>query len=275
MQTLRNLLQPDRLTAIVDVGANQIDAKPPYQRMLDEGLCTVVGFEPQPDALDKLNKAKGPNETYLPDAIGNGQQHILHLTQHQGMVSFLEPDVAQSALFFGFPEWSKIKQMKPLPTVRLDDIEGVAHIDFLKVDSQGHEIEVLRSGRYKLTQTVAVQVEASFLPLYKGQPTFGELDMELRCMGFVPHCFADARVMPLATQVSIPHCDPHQIIDADIVYVRNFAKPMAIEQWKHLALFAHHIAGSFDLAMRAVCQVARLRGTPDDAHAYQRMLEAA
>ena len=36
------LLSPDRLTAVVDVGANPIDGAPPYQPMLDRKLCTVV-----------------------------------------------------------------------------------------------------------------------------------------------------------------------------------------------------------------------------------------
>ncbi len=275
MQALRDLLTPSRLTAIVDVGASVLDQKPPYQRMLDEGLCTVVGFEPIPEALEQLNKSKGVNETYLPDAIGNGQTHTLHLTQHQGMVSFLEPDTFRTALFHGFPKWAQVNQLKPLPTARLDDLDSVTHIDFLKIDAQGYEIEVIRSGRYKLAKAVAIQAEAAFVPLYKGQPTIGELDMELRAMGFLPHCFAGANVMPLATEVDLPHSDPHQIVDADILYVRDFAKPMDAGQWKQLAMIAHHISGSFDLAMRAVSKVAQLGACPEDAPLqYQRMLEA-
>ena len=275
MQALRDLLQPERLTAIVDVGANQIDANPPYQRMLDEGLCTVVGFEPQPEALAKLIAGKGPSETYLPHAIGNGQVHTLHLTQHQGMVSFLEPDPQTVALFNGFPEWSKVVQLKPMATARLDDIEAVAHIDLLKADVQGYEIEVLRSARYKLAKAVAIQVEVAFIALYKDQPTFADVDMELRAMGFRPHCFAEAKVMPLANAVNPPHSDPHQLVDADVLYIRDITKPMDTEQWKHLALIAHHISGSFDLAMRCVAMAAKVGGAPADApDQYRRILEA-
>lgn len=274
MTTLHDLLHPERLTSIVDVGAAILDEKPPYQRMLEEGLCTVVGFEPQPDALAELDKQKGPNETYLGDAIGNGQPHLLHLTQHQGMVSFLEPDPERVALFHGFPKWAEVKLVKPFPTRRLDDVDEIGAIDFIKIDAQGYEMEVLRSARYKLGHAVAIQAEVALMPLYRNQPTIGDMDQELRAMGFVPHCFASARVMPLATPVDLPHHDPHQIVDADLLYVRDFGRPMATEQWKHLALIAHHIAGSFDLAMLAVSRLAKIGACLEDApERYRTIIE--
>ena len=77
---LFELLHPDRLTAVVDIGANPIDGNPPYKRMLDEGLCTVIGFEPQAGALAELNRRKGPREQYLRTAVGDGEEHtLLHL----------------------------------------------------------------------------------------------------------------------------------------------------------------------------------------------------
>ena len=45
------LLSPQRLTAVVDVGANPIDGETPYKSLLERRLCTVVGFEPQPTGL--------------------------------------------------------------------------------------------------------------------------------------------------------------------------------------------------------------------------------
>jgi len=39
-----------------------------------------------------------------------------------------------------------------------------------------------------------------------------------------------------------------------MVYVRDFSRPqnMSAEQWKHLALIAHHCFGSYDLALKAI-----------------------
>jgi hypothetical protein len=64
----RNLLSPQRLTDVVDVGANPIEGEPPYAPMLAAGLCRVTGFEPQQEALLELQTKKGPNERYLPYA---------------------------------------------------------------------------------------------------------------------------------------------------------------------------------------------------------------
>lgn len=56
MDDLKTLLQLDRLTEVVDIGANSIDGDPPYKPMLDLGLCRITGFEPQPDALATLQQ---------------------------------------------------------------------------------------------------------------------------------------------------------------------------------------------------------------------------
>ena len=43
----------------------------------------------------------------------------------------------------------------------------------------------------------------------------------------------------------------NQLLEADLVYVRDFRDPARLteEQLKHLALIAHHCYGSFDLAL--------------------------
>lgn len=59
---LHDLLQPQRLTEVVDIGANPIDGDPPCKPMLDAGLCRVTGFEPQAEPLAELRRRQGPNE---------------------------------------------------------------------------------------------------------------------------------------------------------------------------------------------------------------------
>ena len=96
----------------------------------------------------------------------------------------------------------------------------------------------------------------SFITLYKDQPTLGDIDLELRRQGFVPHCFAQIKKWPIAPCVinGNPRLALNQLLEADIVYVRDFSQPqsMSDEQLKHLALIAHHCYGSFDLALRCV-----------------------
>src|SRR6266571_2114563 len=67
---LVDLVRPDRLTSVVDIGANPIDGDPPYKAMLQRRICRLIGFDPQPDALTRLNACKTDLETYLPYAVG-------------------------------------------------------------------------------------------------------------------------------------------------------------------------------------------------------------
>ncbi len=249
-------LSPQRLTHVVDVGANPIDGEPPYAPMLAAGLCHVTGFEPQEEALQKLQLKKGPNEQYLPYAVGDGSAHTLNICAKSGMTSLLEPDPATLALFDALRPFCNITRRVSLETRRLDDIAEIRHLDFLKIDVQGSELAVFRGGTQKLSRAVAVQTEVSFVTLYRNQPTLGDVDLEMRRQGFIPHCLAAVKKWPIAPCVvnGNPLQPLHQLLEADIVYVRDFARPesMSDEQLKHLALIAHHCYGSFDLALRCV-----------------------
>src|ERR1700733_3173963 len=188
MDLLTEILAPARPTAIVDVGANPIDGDPPYKAMLAAGLCEIIGFEPQAEALTRLEASKGPRERYLPYTLGDGSARTLNVCELEGMTSLLVPDPAHLALFNLFPIWGTVKERIPVATHKLDDIAEITELDFLKMDLQGGEREVLAHGRAKLKDAVAVQTEVSFVPLYKNQPPFGEIDLLLRDMGFLPHC---------------------------------------------------------------------------------------
>jgi FkbM family methyltransferase len=266
---LTAMLAPERPTAIVDVGANPIDGEPPYKAMLAAGLCKVVGFEPQAGALARLNQAKGPYETYLPYALADGTERTLHVCELEGMTSLLVPNPEHLALFNLFPIWGKVKERIPVATRKLDDIAEIAQMDFLKMDVQGAEGEVLAHGRAKLQDTVVIQTEVSFVPLYQGQPCFGDIDLRLRELGFLPHSVTGTKIWPLSPMVvgNEPNRGIRQLLETDMVYVRDFSRPenMSAEQWKHLALIAHHCYGSVDLAARCLNMLAALGVLPADA----------
>jgi hypothetical protein len=211
----------------------------------------------------------GPRERYLPYALGDGTARTLHVCGLEGMTSLKVPDPAHLALFNLFPTWGDVKSTHPVATHRLDDIAEVAQMDFLKMDIQGCERDVLAHGRAKLAGAVAVQTEVSFITLYKDQPTLGEMDVMMRELGFLPHCFAEMKIWPLAPTVisGQPNRGLRQLLEADLVYVRDFtrAKNMTAEQWKHLALIAHHCYGSVDLAARCLNMLAELGAVPADA----------
>jgi FkbM family methyltransferase len=269
-QILAQILAPARLTAIVDVGANPIDGDPPYKAMLAAGLCEITGFEPQAAALARLEKNKGPHERYLPYALADGTERTLHVCNLEGMTSLLVPDPAHLALFNLFPIWGIVKERIPVSTKKLDDIAEITQLDFLKMDVQGAEREVLAHGQTKLKHAVVIQTEVSFVPLYQDQPSFGDMDLALRELGFLPHCVTGTKIWPLSPMVvgNEPNRGIRQLLETDMVYVRDFSTPenMSVEQWKHLALIAHHCYGSYDLVLKAIVSLMELGAVPADAN---------
>ena len=276
-RALSDLLSPERITEVVDIGANPIDGDPPYRAMLAAGMCRVTGFEPQQAALRELEREKGPNERYLPYAVGDGAAHTLNVCRAPGMTSLLQPDPTTLDLFGTLKPLAEVIERVPLQTRMLDEITEVEHLDFLKIDVQGSELAVFQGGTARLSQAVAIQTEVSFITLYRNQPVFGEIDLELRGQGFVPHCFAELKCWPI-TPFAVkgdPRQPLKQLLEADIVYVRDISRPgpMHDEQLKHLALVAHHCYRSFDLALRCVMLLEH-RGTlkPGAQQDYVRLL---
>ena len=264
-----DLLAPERLTEVVDIGANPCDGgNPPYKPMLDAAVCHVTGFEPQERALAALQRKKGPNERYLPYAVGDGNTHTLYIYRGTGMASLLELDPAALAMFDVLQPLGEVVHRLPVSTRRLDDIAEVQRVDFLKIDIQGSELLVLQNGSARLAQAVAVQVEVSFVAIYKNQPCLGAIDLEMRSQGFIPHCFAGLKKCPLAPWAinGDPRRPSKQLLEADIVYVRDFLRPesMSDEQLKHLALIAHYCYGSVDLALRCMTLLVQRKALGSD-----------
>ena len=255
-QTLADILQLERLTEVVDIGANPIDGEPPYKPMLSAKLCRVTGFEPQESALTELLTKKSELESYLSYAVGDGETHTLKICRASGMTSLFEPDTTTLDLFAVLKPCGEVVQRIEMQTRKLDDITEIERLDFLKIDIQGAELAVFQNGVQKLANAVVIQTEVSFVTLYENQPAMGEIDIELRRQGFIPHCFAAVKKWMIAPCVinNNPRQPLNQLLEADIVYVRDFSKPdlMTNEQLKQLAMIVHHCYGSFDLALRCI-----------------------
>jgi FkbM family methyltransferase len=274
---LLKLLGPKRLTAVVDIGANPIGSDPPYKSLLQKRGCRVTGFEPQVDALATLNTRKSELETYLPNIIADGNLATLRICRGPGMTSLYKPDAKLLAYFRGFPEWGTVVEEISVSTSRLDDVVGEDALDFLKIDIQGGELTAIENGRRCLARAVAIQAEVSFFSLYEKQPTFAEIDHALRKLGFIPHTFAAINrrmIAPLFDERN-PYAKLNQLLEADVVYVRNFTQPDAMtdEQLKHLAIVAHHCYRSFDLATNCIFHLCQRQVIAADS--MQRYLASA
>jgi FkbM family methyltransferase len=246
---------------VVDIGANSIDGPALYAGLLASGSARVVGFDPNPTAIQRLNLAKSVNERYLPLAIGDGQRHTLHICSAEGMTSLLEPNSTVLNLFGGFPEWGKVVRREAIQTVRLDDVPEVHNVDLLKLDIQGAELLVLQHAERCLSQAVVVQTEVEFVPLYKQQPLFADIDSFMRERGFWLHKFAEGAKSRLIAPVADPdegiYKDKGQLLYADAVYIKNPTRfaDLPADKLINAALILNDVYGSPDMAVRALLPI--------------------
>ena len=242
--------------ALLDLGASDLDGEPVYAPILKIYPYTLIGFEPQEEEYQKLVGKSNPNQIYFPYALGDGKTHILHICAAPGMTSIFEPDPEQLSLYPGFSEWGKVLAQKSIQTTRLDDIEGLPILDFVKADVQGAELMIFESGRKVLEDVLVLHVEVNFSPFYKHQPLFSDVDAFLRSLGFQFHFFQHINrrmILPLM-YASDPYRGLNHSIWADAVYVRNIMNWSALppEKLKKISALMHGLYQSYDLSMRAL-----------------------
>lgn len=241
---------------ILDVGANPMRHDPPYRALLDAGLAHVTGFEPQPEALAALNAAKGPNETYLPYAIGDGGSHTLHLYHGSGLASLLPIRQRTIGVLRGLRRAARETGRETLETFRLDDIAEVGRVDFFKIDIQGAETLAFDHADTALSECMMVQVEVNFFPLYEDQPPFGEIDLRLRRHGLHPYSFAhiDRRPVLSSRFRGMDKDAAGQMLDGDAIYLRDISgiDGMDTPALKRLALLADGVANAPDICCRCL-----------------------
>ena len=282
LQTLADFLSLDEPIMIVDVGANPMHFDAPYKSLLDADLCKVIGFEPQKEAFDKLENQKGPQETYINTAVGDGQTHIFYEYAADGLQSLYKLDPAAKNIFdfLNDPDGEIYQTLSadPIATRRIDDMDEIPQIDFLKIDIQGGELAVFQNARQKLRDTIAIQTEMRFCRIYEDEPLFGEVDIELNNQGFEMHNIFEAprrfRMPHAHVAKTTNHC-VKQLLDNDFIYVRGLRALDEADalKLKKLAVLADGVFQSFDLALYCIDLLAKNGNAPEGlAHKYRQML---
>lgn len=265
IHALHSLLPPTSPVRVVDVGAADIDGEAPWESCFKNGGTRVVGFEPNPAQWRHLAANPVPGVTWLPHAVGDGRDGVLHICRSPGMTSLLTPDPEVLRHLHGFPRWAEVVSTLEVPTRRLDDCPETEGVDWLKIDVQGGERGVLEGAAARLATVLCVHIEVQFVPFYKDQPLFAELDTILRGHGLWLHTFTPLvrrALKPLLVNNDI-YAGINQVLWADAVYVRPFAHLDRLEDEAllKLARICHEGYKSLDLAALCLKTYDERRGT--------------
>ncbi len=250
---------------IVDVGASLVSGEEPFAPLLRSLDCEVIGFEPVEAELEKLRRAAQPNRTFLPYVVGDGTGRTFHECNEAVTSSLLEPDAGVADAFQMLGEFMRVVSRTDVATRRLDDIPEAAGADFLKLDVQGGELMVLEGAANLLRGVAVVHTEVEFVPLYKEQPLFADIDAFLRAQGFLFHRFqgiAGRTFKPLLYRKDMAAA-LSQSLWADAVFVRDFRTFESLEPalLMKLAAILHENYRSIDLAALALKAHDKLVGT--------------
>ena len=197
-------------------------------------LLHVVGFEPDTDECRWLTAAGAQwgyaAHTCVPCGLGrvDGEQ-ALDVCRSEGTSSCYRPN---RVWLERFPDAVRYEVVgtKTIPVRSLDSLRSdPAHqlptsIDFLKVDTQGSELDVLMGAQRTLSQAVGVEVEVEFAQLYESQPLFRDVDAYLASCGF--SLFKLRRYgWVRKNQQAQPRHSAGQLIFGDALYLRDPLHP--------------------------------------------------
>lgn len=199
----------------VDVGAN-VGQYYDFLRLHVGYKGKIHSFEPQPECVMKLQERKKKDPLWFIEPIALGSQDTtlsLNIMHNSDFSSFRFPDTNSVP---ELTELNTVVDQCDVPVRRLDtlniftDTQDSSTSIFLKVDTQGFDLEVLEGASGFIESVVAIQTEASVLPIYKGTPTIVDTLQAMSKKGF-----SLAHATPVTRDTGL------RTVEFDLVFINN------------------------------------------------------
>ena len=235
-----------------------------YSPLIKAFPCEVIGFEPVAAECEKRIAENVPGHTFLPYFIGDGSSRTFYQCNAAMTSSLFEPNKALLEKFQHIGDVTRVVRTEAAETRRLDDIPATAGADLLKIDVQGGELLVLAGAEARLKDVLMIHTEVEFVPLYKEQPLFADIDIFVRSRGFALHKLKlfGRTFKPLIANNN-PYAALSQSLWGDAVYVRDFMAfdRLTPEALLKIAVICHENYESYDPAGVALEEYDRKMGT--------------
>jgi FkbM family methyltransferase len=162
------------ISGIIHIGAHQGQEVREY---VENGYQDIIMFEPLSEnfrVLEENLKNMNANITAYQVALGNEEKNVVMYLSDNGLLSssVLKPKVhLQLHPSVGFPTTEEV-EMK-----RLDSfVKETKKFNFINMDVQGYELEVLKGGKKTLKHIDYVYCEVNRDELYEGNVFIEDLD---------------------------------------------------------------------------------------------------
>jgi len=252
---------------IVDVGA-RLTEEPRYGSLLTKNVARLLGFEAEESQLEVLEQ-NFPGHQFIQAFVGDGSKREFYTCFFGGCSSFYIPDPEVINLFTGMSTAQgshfQVVSKDLVKTTRLDDVAVLKNCDFLKIDVQGSELDVLKGAKRVLGDTLVAEIEVEFIPIYKNQPLFAEVDSFMRKQGFLFHKFVDVAgrgYKPFAVDGN--RAKPvSQMLWADAIYIRDFSylNELDSDSLLKMAVLLFELYASVDLSANILAEYDNRKNT--------------
>ena len=212
---LMHLFERLGIDCVLDVGAHRGDYGVFLRRSGYEG--SIVSFEPAAKNFEALRRAAGndPKWSTFNYALGDEESRLpLNVTAETVFTSFLTPDAEISERFRGMVQidHTEVVEVKQLDTVFDQVTAGLGSPRvFLKVDTQGYDLRVLKGASRSLRHIRGLQSEVAVQGIYEGVTGYLEAIARMTDMGF-----DITNLVPVQT-----HPDDLRVIEFDCVMARR------------------------------------------------------
>jgi FkbM family methyltransferase len=218
------LLEHYRVDCVLDVGANTGQYGQSLRRNGYQGH--IVSFEPVPQFVEAVEKASADDDKWNVQPVGLGSvEGAVPIRVQRSFSSVLSSSDYGKRRFDTLREFADSEQIE-VPVHRLDNVldevlapivaSGVAHPRlYLKMDTQGFDLEVFRGLGDRVSDVVAMQSEIALLLIYDDMPRMPEALAAYEAAGFEITGLYPVSVEP-----------DGRIIEYDCVMVRAEAFPV-------------------------------------------------
>lgn len=187
---------------VAHVGGRAGSTDFPKNKNFNDSINYII-FEPDEDCIDQIKKTNPNDLVYSYCLDKNNKKRKFYINKNRYSSSFLKPNSNELNIYeeiqgniykeiqgsdMLYSEATKVEKVLNLNTYSIDFLvsnKKINNIDFISLDTQGSELDILIGSEKQLTENiVAVKVEVSFVKLYKDSALFKDIDDFLISKGF-------------------------------------------------------------------------------------------
>ncbi len=233
-----------------------------FESLMQLNSLAVITFDPV-SRLHGKDELKGIEEFQLvPHAtLGNGEAASLFACLDPQLSGTLEP-LPSPELTISEQHARTVLAKLPLPSLALDEIEGIKNLDWLLLDECNDNLSILRHGERTLQQTLLIQVRVAFQPIYRNQSDLASLLGWMSMHGFQLHCMRNTQYRSLLPEDLPWEIQGSEIFTADLVFVPSRERLYALphERLTKLAFLLSTFYKIHDLTYRLLTHMDESKG---------------